>query len=136
MPSLTLDQGADGDLFDHLLGCHRHGLRPREAERFRCSRDGRLPCSKRDVSILQLWCSLNVCMSIVDLHRTNFWDHGGQHGQESEEGKEGKEDSQEEKEVAVRRKLHSIRITSEGRYALRSTDRRQLPPTEYPRNKQ
>jgi hypothetical protein len=34
------------------------------------------------------------------LHRTNFWDHGGQHGQESEEGKEGK-DSQEEKEVAV-----------------------------------
>jgi hypothetical protein len=42
-------------------------------------------------------------MSIVDLHRANFWDHGGQHGQESEEGKEGKEDSQEEKEVAVQR---------------------------------
>jgi hypothetical protein len=42
--------------------------------------------------------------SIVDLHRANFWDHGGQHGQESEEGK-GKEDSQEEKEVAVQRNL-------------------------------
>jgi hypothetical protein len=32
-------------------------------------------------------------MSIVDLHRANFWDHGGQHGEESEEGKEGKEGS-------------------------------------------
>ena len=59
-------------------------------------------------------------------------DHGGQHGQESEEGKEGKEDSQEEKEVAVRRKPHSIRIASEVRYAPRSTDRQQLLPTEYP----
>jgi hypothetical protein len=29
-------------------------------------------------------------MSIVDLHRANFWDHGGQ---QSEEGKEGKEGS-------------------------------------------
>ena len=66
--------------------------------------DGRLPSSKRAVSILQLWCSLNLCTSIVDLHRANFWDHGGQHGQESEEGK-GKEDSQEEKEVAVQRNL-------------------------------
>jgi hypothetical protein len=44
-------------------------------------------------------------MPIVDLHRANFWDHGGQHGQESEEGKEGKEDSQEKKEVAVQRNL-------------------------------
>jgi hypothetical protein len=55
----------------------------------------RLPSSKRAVSILQLWCILNVCTSIVDLH----WDHRGEHGKESEEGKEGKEDSQEEKEV-------------------------------------
>ena len=60
-------------------------------------------------------------------------DHGGQHGQESEEGKEG---SQEEKVVTVRRKPHSIRITSEVRYDLRSTNRRQLSPTEYPHNKQ
>jgi hypothetical protein len=66
--------------------------------------DGRLPSSKRAVSILQPWCILNRCTSIVDLHRANFWDHGGQHGQESEEGK-GKEDSQEEKEVAVQRNL-------------------------------
>jgi hypothetical protein len=47
----------------------------------------------------------------------NFRDHGGQHGQESEEGK-GKEGSQEEKEVAVRRELHSIRITSEVRWVM------------------
>jgi hypothetical protein len=67
--------------------------------------DGRLPSSKRAVSILQLWCSLNLCTSIVDLHRANFWDHGGQHGQESEEGEESKEDSQKEKEVTVRRSL-------------------------------
>jgi hypothetical protein len=40
-------------------------------------------------------------MSIVDLHRANFWDHGGQHGQESEEGKE--EVSEKEKEVTVQR---------------------------------
>src|ERR1700688_3132545 len=64
--------------------------------------DGRLPSSKRAVSILQLWYSLSLCTSIVDLHRANFWDHGGQHGQESEEGKE---DSQEEKKVTVRRNL-------------------------------
>jgi hypothetical protein len=67
--------------------------------------DGRLPCSKRAVSILKPWCILNLCTSIIDLHRANFWDHGGQHGQESEEGKEGKEDSQEKKEVAVQRNL-------------------------------
>jgi hypothetical protein len=67
--------------------------------------DGRLRSSKHTVSNLQLWCSLNLCTSIVDLHQANFWDHGGQHGQESEEGKEGKEDNQEEKEVAVRRNL-------------------------------
>jgi len=74
--------------------------------------------------------------AMVDLHLPNFWDHAGQHGQESEEGKEGsQEDSQEEKEVTVRRKLHSIRIASEVRCA-RSTDRWQLSPTEYPRNKQ
>jgi hypothetical protein len=49
---------------------------------------------------------------------------------------EGKEDSQEEEEeVTVRRKLHNIRIASEVRCA-RSTDRWQLSPTEYPRNKQ
>jgi hypothetical protein len=61
--------------------------------------DGRLPSFKRAVSNLQLWCTLNVCMSSVDLHRANFRDHGGEHGQESEEGKEDKEDSQEEKEI-------------------------------------
>jgi hypothetical protein len=66
----------------------------------------------------------------------NLRDHRGQHGQESEEGEEGKEDSQEEKEVTVRRQPHSIRIASEVRYALRSTDRRQLSPAEYPSNKQ
>jgi hypothetical protein len=65
--------------------------------------DGRLPSSKRKVLILQLWCSLNVCTSIVDLHRANFWDHGGRHGQESEEGKE--EVSEKEKEVTVQRNL-------------------------------
>jgi hypothetical protein len=59
-------------------------------------------------------------------------DHGGQHGQESEKGKEGKEDNQEEKEVTVRRKPHWVRIASEVRYARRSTDRRQLSPTEHP----
>jgi hypothetical protein len=67
--------------------------------------DGRLPSSQRAVSILQLWCILNLCTSIVGLHRANFWDHGGQHGEESKEGKEGKEDNQEEKEVAVQRNL-------------------------------
>jgi hypothetical protein len=61
-----------------------------------------------------------------------YRDHRGEHGQKSEEGKEGKEDSQEEKEVTVRREPHSIRIASEVRYALRSTDRRQLSPAEYP----
>jgi hypothetical protein len=50
-------------------------------------------------------------MSMVDLHRANFGDHGGQHGQESEEGEESKEDSQEEKEVTVRRKHHIIRMS-------------------------
>lgn len=30
--------------------------------------DGRLPCSKRAVSILQLWCNLNPCTSIRGLH--------------------------------------------------------------------
>jgi hypothetical protein len=63
------------------------------------------------------------------------WGHRGQHGQESEEGKESKEDSQKEEEVTVRREPHSIRIVSEVRYALRSTDRRQLSPAEYPSNK-
>jgi hypothetical protein len=76
--------------------------------------DGRLPSSKRGVSILQLWCILNACVSNVDLHSTNLGDHGGQHGQESEEGKE--EDSQEEKEVTVRRKPYGLRIASEVRY--------------------
>ena len=69
-------------------------------------RDHRLPSSKRAVSILILWCTLNACMSMVGLHWDNFWDNGGQHGQESEEGKEdSQEDSQEEKEVVVRRNL-------------------------------
>jgi hypothetical protein len=36
----------------------------------RCDRH--LPSSRCTVSILQLWCSLNECMSIVDLHRANF----------------------------------------------------------------
>ena len=31
-------------------------------------RDGRLPCSKHAVSILQLWCNLNPCTSIRGLH--------------------------------------------------------------------
>jgi hypothetical protein len=71
---------------------------------------------------------------------SNFWDHGGQYGQESEEGEEGEEGSQEEKEVIVRRKLHSFRIASEVRHAFRNSafrnmDRRQLSPTEYPHNK-
>jgi hypothetical protein len=30
--------------------------------------DGRLPSFKRAVSNLQLWCTLNVCTSSVDLH--------------------------------------------------------------------
>jgi hypothetical protein len=68
-------------------------------------------------------------MSMVGLHWDNFWEDGGQHGQESEEGKEGKEDSQEdgqEEKVVIRStKPHSIRIASEVRTALRSTDRRQ-----------
>jgi hypothetical protein len=76
--------------------------------------DGRLPSSKRGVSILQLWCILNACVSNVDLHSTNLGDHGGQHGQESEEGKE--EESQEENEVTVRRKPYGLRIASEVRY--------------------
>jgi hypothetical protein len=48
----------------------------------------------------------------------NFRDYGGQHGQESE-GKEDKEDKEgwQEEEVIVRRKPHSIRMTSEVRYA-------------------
>jgi hypothetical protein len=51
----------------------------------------------------------------------------------SEEGKEGKEDSQEERSNRSTKPL-SIRIASEVRYALCSTDRPQLSPTEYPRN--
>jgi len=31
-------------------------------------RDHRLPFSKRAVSILVLWCTLNACMSMVGLH--------------------------------------------------------------------
>ena len=100
----------------------------------RCS--GRLPSSKHGVSILQLWCTLSDACRWSTCIEPNFWDHGGQHGQESEEGKEdSQEDSQEEKEVVVRRKPHCIRIASEVRSALRSTDRWQLSPTEYPRNK-
>jgi hypothetical protein len=47
----------------------------------------------------------------------NFRDHGGQHGQESQECK-GNEGSQEEKEVTVRRKSLSIRITSKVRWVM------------------
>jgi hypothetical protein len=36
---------------------------------------------------------------MVDLHRSNFRDHGGEYGEESKEGEEGEEISQEEKEV-------------------------------------
>jgi hypothetical protein len=46
---------------------HARALSSRKSRR--CG--GRLPSSKRGVSILQLWCTLNVCMSIVDLHRIN-----------------------------------------------------------------
>jgi len=96
---------------------------------------GRLPSSKHGVSILQLWCTLSDACRWSTCIEPNFWDHGGQHGQESEEGKEdSQEDSQEEKEV-VRRKPHGIRIASEVRRVLRSTDRWQLSPTEYPLNK-
>jgi hypothetical protein len=61
----------------------------------------------------------------------NFRDYGGQHGQESEEGKEDKEGWQEE-EVIVRRKPHSIRMTSEVRYAFTRHERAAASPTEYP----
>jgi hypothetical protein len=61
----------------------------------------------------------------------NFRDYGGQHGQESEEGKEDKEGWQEE-EVTVRRKPHSIRMTSEVRYAFTRDERATASPTEYP----
>jgi len=65
----------------------------------RRGRDRRLPSSKRGVSILQLWCTLNACTSNVDLHSANFGDYEGTtHGKESEEGKED-QDGQEEKEV-------------------------------------
>jgi hypothetical protein len=78
------------------------------------------------------------CMHVeMTCINSNFGDHGGQHGQESEEGEEGKENSQEEKEVTVRRKRHGIRIASEAsQLRLRSTDRWQLPLSEYPRNSQ
>ena len=42
-------------------------------------RDHRLPCSKRAVSILILWCTLNALISaMVGLHGGNFW--GGEPG--------------------------------------------------------
>jgi hypothetical protein len=47
-------------------------------------------------------------MSMVDLHRPNFRDNGGEYGEESEEGKEGKEISQEEKEVTHSMKASCI----------------------------
>jgi hypothetical protein len=82
--------------------CTRHALHP-------VATGARLPSSKRAVSILRLWCTLNACMSMVGLHWDNFWEDGGQHGQESEEGKKGKEgsqeDGQEENVVIVRRNL-------------------------------
>jgi hypothetical protein len=49
----------------------------------------------------------SVCMHVnVDLHRTNFRDHGGSHGQESEEGKEGKEGKEDSQEEVA----HSLKI--------------------------
>jgi len=72
---------------------------------------------------------------MLGLHESTFGDHGGQHGQESEESKEGKKDSEEEKEVTVRRKLRRIRILRQGLCALRSTDRRRLPPSKFPNNR-
>ena len=124
-------EGADHD----GARCPRpHATASSDRKSRRCS--GRLPSSKRAVSILQLWCTLSDACRWSTCIEPNFWDHGGQHGQESEEGKEdSQEDSQEEKEVVVRRKPHCIRIASEVRSALRSTDRWQLSPTEYPRNK-
>jgi hypothetical protein len=59
----------------------------------------RLPSLNRAISIFQLWCILNLCISIVDCIESTFGDNGGQHGQESEESKEGEKDNQEEKEV-------------------------------------
>ena len=66
------------------------------------TRDGIYLLRSAQYQFLQFWFNLNLCLSIVDLHRANFGDYGGQHGQESEEDEEGEEDNQKEKEVTVR----------------------------------
>jgi hypothetical protein len=58
---------------------------------------------------------------MLDLHLTQFWDHGGHHGQESEEGKE--EDRQEEKEVGLADTLPLLRhIKARARLCHREAD--------------
>jgi hypothetical protein len=49
--------------FDHFIGCDQNRLRDQATSSWSRRRDGRLPSSKRSVSILQLWCILNACIS-------------------------------------------------------------------------
>jgi hypothetical protein len=106
---------------DHFFKPRSRCVDVRKSRRWDC----RLPYSRRAVSILQLWCILIACMSILDCIEPTLGDHGGQlHGQESEEGEE--EVGEKEKEVTSQRKFLASRITSEVRGALRSVDRQQL----------
>ena len=61
----------------------------------RCS--SRLPSSKRSVSILQLWCSLNVCMSNIDLHRANLGATEGNMAKKAKKARKAKKSAKKKK---------------------------------------
>jgi hypothetical protein len=96
-------------------------------------RDGRLPCSKRAVSILQLWCNLKsmhvdtrlALSQLLGLRRVT-WPRKRRRQRRQRRQPRRKRSNRSTKPL-------SIRIASEVRYALCGTDRPQLSPTEYPR---
>ena len=80
----------------------------------------RLPSSNRAISILQLWCILNVCMSMLDLSqllgpRRATWPR--------KRRKQRRQRRQPRRKRSNRStKIHRIRIAPEIRCTLRSTD--------------
>jgi len=96
--------------------------------------DGRLPCSKRAVSILQLWCNLKsmhvdtrlALSQLLGLRRVTWPRKPRRQKRQPRRQPRRKRSNRSTKPL-------SIRIASEVRYALCGTDRPQLSPTEYPR---
>jgi hypothetical protein len=69
-------------------------LRPDEC---RDGCDRRLPFLKRAVSILQLWCILNVCKSMVDLHESTLGTTEGNMAKKAKKAKKTKKTAKKKK---------------------------------------